>query len=447
MTPSSSAQSAAKKSRARKSTGRRHMQRLRIMIKRTVDEAAHRSRELREGWRDRRARRTDVRLTGADLQIARRWERNATTLLRFGGASTGNHIRMFTDGDEWLEDLWAEIDRAGQRIWFEIYIFEPDSVGLRTLGALTSAARRGGDVRLLVDAVGSSHLTDAVLAPLREAGGRVEFFNPIWRWKRHLPMLRRDHRKVVVIDGLVGYCGGMNISEDYAGARYGNAMFVDCQLRMSGPCVRDLAGVFGHSWRTSTRKRLRIPARPAQTGQVIVQVLASRGWQGRQSIQRSLRISIRNAVETCWITTPYFVPPLRLIRAISRAARRGVDVRVLTAGRSDVPIVAMAARHIYRRLLKHGVRIFEMQDSVLHAKTVVVDGLFATVGSFNLDQWSDKRNLEVNVGMLDASVAREVQEQFLHNCGKAREVTLAEWGKRSWRQRLVHWAAYQLLRL
>jgi cardiolipin synthase len=176
-------------------------------------------------------------------------------------------------------------------------------------------------------------------------------------------------------------------------------------------------------------------------------VLASRGYQGRQAIQRSLRIAIRNSVRQCLITTPYFVPPLRLIRAISRAAERGVEVQLLTAGTSDVPIVAMAARHIYGRLLKRGVRIFEMYGCTLHAKTITVDGIYSTVGSFNLDKWSYQRNLEVNVGMLDSSIANEIQRQFEANLESTREVTLAEWENRNLWRRLVNWTAYQLLRL
>lgn len=448
MSSESSGRSAIGISAKRKSASRRNMQRLRIMVKRAVYETVRRSRDLGDKLRERRcARSTSSRLNKSESALARQWEKIAIALLRFGGASEGNSIKFFKDGDERLDDLWAEIDRAERRIWFESYIFENDSVGERTLGALTAAARRGCEVRVLLDAVGSSRLTDAVVAQLREAGAKVEFFNPIWRWKRHLPLLRRDHRKIVVIDNVVAHCGGMNISRDYACERYGNSMFLDSHVRATGPCVRDLARIFADSWKHATRQRLHRPSQSDPTGDIIVQTLASQGWQGRQAIQRSLRIAIRHSVRMCCLTSPYFIPPSRLIHAINRAAKRGVDVRVLTAGRSDVPIVALAARHIYGRLLKHGVRIFEMQTSVLHSKTVVVDGIYATVGSFNLDQWSDKRNLEVSLGMLDAAAAKSVHEQFVKNISKAREVTLADWGKRSLWQRLIQWAAYQLLRL
>ena len=132
---------------------------------------------------------------------------------------------------------------------------------------------------------------------------------------------------------------------------------------------------------------------------------------------------------------------------MNRAADRGVDVRILTAGLSDVPVVAMAARHIYGRLLRHGVRIYEMFDSTIHAKTMTIDGVFSTVGSFNLDPWSEKRNLEVKVAMIDPEVALQMEEDFLSCVGKAKEVTLHTWNNRRWWRRALHWAAYQVLRL
>jgi cardiolipin synthase len=135
------------------------------------------------------------------------------------------------------------------------------------------------------------------------------------------------------------------------------------------------------------------------------------------------------------------------MRAMIRSATRGVDVRLLTAGVSDVPIARAASQHIYGQFLHHGVRIFEMFDATLHAKTMVIDGLYSTVGSFNLDQFSDKRNLEVNVGMIDPDVARVMEQDFERNLSQAREVTLENWKRRTRWQRFVHWCAYQLTRL
>lgn len=382
--------------------------------------------------------------------VARHWERIVIKLLKYGGTSFGNAVALCCDGDQGMEMIWSAIAAAKRSIWFEMYIFQADRVGKRTLDELTKAAKRGCEIHMLIDALGSAGLSEAALRPLRLAApGKVHirFFNPLrpWRWPGSL--MRRDHRKIIIVDGEIGFCGGMNISEDYAGAQYGNGMFHDSLVKMHGPCVRDLAAVFASSWRVATRQRHRLPRRAPAAGETFVQVQASRGTLGRRSIQRALRLTVRNAVTHCYITTPYFIPPQRLITAIKRAAERGVDVRILTAGVCDVPIVHLAAQHIYGSLLKHGVRIYEMYDSTLHAKTITIDGVYSTVGSFNLDTWSDKRNLEVNVAMIDPDIARQMQENFLRDIDTAAEIVLDTWHKRPWWKRIIHWTAYQLLRV
>lgn len=382
--------------------------------------------------------------------IAEHWDRVLGRLLRHGSATVGNNVKTIHDGDEAMESMWGAMSSARRRIGVEMYTLEPDRVGRRTIDELTQAASRGCEIALMIDGLGSSNLPDAALRPLREAGGdRVEIsvFNPIriWRWPA-----RRNHRKIIIVDDRIGFCGGMNLSEAYAGPAHGNGLFHDSVVRLEGPCVRDLVDVFERSRSTSIgpqTKRRRLPRRSCAKGESFVQVQESQGALGRRSIQRALRLTIRNALDHCYITTPYFVPPLRLVRTIRKAAQRGVDVRILTAGVSDVPIVSMASQHIYGGLLHHGVRIFEMIEPVLHAKRITIDGVYCSVGSFNLDTWSDKRNMECNVAIIDPAIAEDMHRLFLKNFESAREVTVDSWGKRSWWQRLVHWTAYQLMRL
>ncbi len=401
------------------------------------------------GVNARRRRRVHSRaIASAGHDAAAVWEVIANMLLRFGGTSAGNSVEVYCDGDQTFEAMWNTIDSARTRVWHETYILEPDRVGTRTIEALAAAAKRGCRVRLLYDAIGSPRVTDAFLKPLRDAGGEIDRFNPLFTWKRKPGLLQRDHRKITVIDSHTTFTGGINTSEDYAGPRYGRVTFQDCHARLCGPCVRDLAAVTVASLalvRDVSRREAGNRAR--RCGRTFVQVLASRGGLGRRALQRAMRLTVRHSVERCWITNPYFLPPQGMMRAMKKAAKRGVDVRVLTAGRSDVPIVRAASQHIYGELLKHGVRIFEYFNSTLHAKTMTIDGLYGTVGSFNLDTWSDKRNLEVNVGMIDAEVARALEEQFETNLKGAKEVVLDAWIKRSRWQRLIHWCAYQLMRL
>ena len=387
-----------------------------------------------------------------DPSLSQHWERLATALLRLGGASSGNSVKLFCDGDDGLESIWDAIGRARHHVWFEMYILEPDKVGMRTLEALARAGERGCEVRLLYDGIGSSRLTESILRPLRDAGVRIEIFNPVWpllqwRWRRRGSIFRRDHRKIIIVDGKVGFCGGMNISEDYAGLRHGKARFLDCQMMLQGPCVRDVAAVFASSWRRATQERLSLPRRSDSSGATFAQVLASSGLHGRRAIQRALRLTVRHSVKHCYLTTPYFVPPARLMRAITRAAKRGVDVRILTAGVCDVPIVHLAAQHVYAHLLRHGVRIFELYDSTLHAKTAAIDGVYSTVGSFNLDIWSHKRNLEVNIAMIDPEMAHSMEAQFMANIRNAREVTLETCNRWPRWRRVLHWAACQVLHI
>lgn len=406
--------------------------------------------------------RTSQRSLPVPEFLEAQWERVLKRLLKHGRASVGNTVELIGDGDDAMEAMWSAMASARHSIAVEMYIIEPDRVGLRTLAELAQAASRGVSVSLLMDAVGSSHITEAHLQPLRHSGREtvhIAWFNPLrpWRWPA-----RRTHRKIVIVDGSIGFCGGMNLSEDYAGTRHGNGMFHDCIVRLRGPCVRDLHAVFVRSWRSATQRKLPalwkrlldrgVPRRSIRKqkvsgGDALVQVQESNGAYGRRSIQHALRLTIRKAVTHCDITTPYFIPPLRLMRVISAAAKRGVDVRILTAGKSDVPTVRLASQHIYGQLLRHGVRIYEMQHPVLHAKTIEIDGVYATVGSFNLDTWSDKRNLECNVAIIDHRVAGEMHEVFMGTISRAEEMTLETWHGRGWKARATHWLAYHLMRL
>ncbi|OGQ09601.1 MAG: hypothetical protein A2138_06920 [Deltaproteobacteria bacterium RBG_16_71_12] len=343
--------------------------------------------------------------------------------------------------------MLGAIARARQRVWLETYIFEPDRAGRPFLEALAAAARRGVDVVLLYDVVGSPHLSAEHLAPLVDAGAQVVAFNPLWRWRRRLPMLHRDHRKILIADD-TGFCGGMNIAEDYAGAKYGNGRFRDTHAALAGPGVADLADVLRGSVRTASGPHLpAMAAPPPREGGVFLQVLGSNVRRRKRHIQRALYHTVGRAMSTCFLTTPYFVPPPRLLRALIHAAGRGVDVRVLTAGLSDVPVAAAAARHLYGSLLRAGVRIFEMTGKTLHAKTAAIDGLYATVGSFNLDRWSFLRNLEVNMSAVGPGLAQGLERRMADDLAMSREVALAEHEARGFWDRLVGFVAYQLMRL
>jgi cardiolipin synthase len=387
-----------------------------------------------------------------------RWRRTAGRLLRLGGESDGNELVLFSDGDRAFETILAAIASATRRVWVETYIFEPDALGKRILAALTAAAQRGCEVRLLVDDLGSSSLRVAHTVDLVKAGGHVCRFNPArvsWLFPQlkstllqALPLSLRDHRKVIVVDDEHGFIGGMNISEDYAGPTMGNGRFKDTHLLVSGPAAADLGAIFASSWRHTTHERLSVPPpMPPSAHGSHVQILGSDRFLGRRRIQRALAVAINRAQQRIYLTTPYFIPPPRVLSALRRAARRGVDVRVLTAGVSDVPLAASAARHLYGTLLESGVQIYELQGAVLHEKSAVIDGFYAHVGSFNLDHWSYDRNLEVVAMSLDPGVGADLDTAFRKNLEHSREVRLDTWRRRGLFSRLWGHLAYRLARL
>lgn len=391
-----------------------------------------------------------VPLAGDPKAALQRWRTTAARLLQLGGDSDGNDMVLFVDGDAAFAAMLAAIKSAQIRVWLETYIFEPDALGTRMLAALTAAARRGVDVRLLVDDHGSGHLTPTHTAEFVAAGGVVARFNPthLLQWKRPLPLSLRDHRKILIVDNDHGFLGGMNVSVDYGGPQLGNNRFRDTHLLLTGPTTSDLALVFGRSWHHATGNLPAevVPAAPRADGSH-VQILGSDRFRRRRRIQRALATAVQRAQRSITLTSPYFVPPPRLLRSLRAAAKRGVHVRILTAGVSDVPIAAMAARHVYGSLLESGVRIWELQQQTLHAKTAVVDGFYAHVGSFNLDRWSFDRNLEVVAMMLDPGFGAALDAVFDRDLEHSVEVQLADWQRRDPWVRLKGFIAWQLARL
>jgi cardiolipin synthase len=377
------------------------------------------------------------------------WRSTLRLLRPLGSVSEGNRVRLYSEGDEAFDAMWGAIVAARESVLLSTYIFEPDKVGLRTLEILTEAARRGCAVTLAFDAFGSFRLEAALLAPLRAAGGQVIAYNPMWGWSglASRSRLARNHQKILVVDERLAFCGGMNVADEYAGPRHGNALFRDTLLGVEGPCAVDLARRIAAIVAESAGRVPQFSAPGLGPGSTLVQILESNVWRERRAIQKALRTTISHAVERVWLTSPYFVPPRKLVRTLARAAKRGVDVRVLTAGRTDVPIVRRASHHLYGRLLEGGVRIFEMQKRTLHAKTAAIDGVYASVGSFNLDHWSDRRNLEVNVSVLDRELVRSLERDFENDLALSEEVRLESWRRRGLLERIVDGISYQILRI
>jgi cardiolipin synthase len=277
------------------------------------------------------------------------------------------------------------------------------------------------------------------------AGVEVSAFRPLSARLPFRYLIRRDHRKTLVVDDRVAFVGGINIHAEAAPVEYGGRGWHDFAVRLEGPAVSHLATLFDESWRIARRRRLRKKDRTALVGRhqsaiagdVPVQVVATDNLRGRWAIRRSLLYAISQARRSVLVANAYFVPDPGVVRALTAAARRGVGVSVLVPERSDVAVVDYVRGAFYDRLLRHGVRIHHWADTVLHAKVAAVDDTWAMVGSYNLDWMSLLRNREVVVNVLDPSFAALLAAQLRADLAASVEITHESWERRPFWRRWV----------
>ncbi len=337
--------------------------------------------------------------------------------------SSATQVDLLAGGAAKFAALHAAIAAAEKHVHLAYYIFEPDRVGLPLLDALLAAARRGVQVRLLVDSVGSGRLHRKHLAALRAAGGSVTFFHP-FRLATLRPLLNlRMHRKIVVIDGRVGFTGGINITEDEHEGLSAKA-FHDLHLRLEGPVVGWLQTIFAEDWTYASKRSLaETDLYPAQlSGPISVQAIGS-GPEGLwEPIHRLHLHAIADARERVWLATPYFVPGEAALFALSNAALRGVDVRVLVPRHSDSMVVTFAARSYFDELMEAGVKVYEYQPVMLHSKALLVDDDCAVIGSANFDNRSFRLNFEVCAALYDVGLAAQLAREFERDFSRSRRV-------------------------
>ena len=358
----------------------------------------------------------------------------------------GNRLTVWATGDVGLADMLAAIEDARQRVHLETYILRSDATGLRFLDALRRQAERGVAIRLLYDAFGSLSLDVAALAPLQRAGGQVVAFNPLRRFYPDWLPRRRDHRKILVVDGRVAFTGGLNIGDEYAlGLDGGRTVWRDTHLRVEGPAVRDLEAVFLESWFRADGGELPweqlLDAPPPAAGEDRVAVVADGPSHRRRVLQELVALALATARRQVRLTSPYFAPDHGVLTAIHRAAERGIGVELLLAGRTDHPILRRAARSYAPRLLDAGVRVYEDHQAMLHAKSTVVDERWAIAGSSNLDRQSFQHSYEVNLVIQGGEVPRRLAALFDQDLRRATRVDAAFLEQRSWTERALDRAA------
>lgn len=362
-----------------------------------------------------------------------------------GAVRGGNRVTLFPDGELATAAMLEAIGQAREEVLLESYIFDADATGTRYRDALVAAAERGVRVRALVDAIGSFRTRTDFFAPLVAGGGEARFFHRVltYRWWH----LFRDHRKILVCDRRVAFTGGMNIADEYSAfthwrRRLPDRAMRDTQLRIVGPSAWELVSVFSEGWERSGGAPLPVTGPPPEeNADARILVLDSRPRRGHKETAAALAALSAAARETFWLTNGYFAPGHSLVAILGHAARRGVDVRLLLPGPTDMPVVRHAGHGWFSRLLRRGVRIFEYQKAVLHAKTIVADRHVSVIGSSNLDFRSYRFNAECNALVFDDGLAGDLAAAFERDLADSAEIHLPAWRRRGTLHRAVDSAA------
>ncbi|MEL7061857.1 MAG: phospholipase D-like domain-containing protein [Acidobacteriota bacterium] len=400
-------------------------------------------------WSQRTQRRVDIRPPHRPQEIAQ--SMRPVEALVDGWLVDGNAVEVLQNGDAFFSRLIDRIDAAQHHVHFETYVWWKGEICNRLGAALCRRAEDGVDVRLLLDAFGSMTIDDALLESMRDAGCRVVMYHP-FRLRTLGRLNKRDHRKVVVVDGRIGFVFGQGIATRWEGDAQDADHCRDTGLELTGPVVARLQSAFARQWMEASEEVLiqtsYFPALEA-TGDIPVHVIASSPRGGVSEVALLFRLMLSSASREVWVQTPYFSPGLDVVALIVAAAGRGVDVRLMLPGEpTDVAWVRRSGQHLYERLLAAGVRIFEFRRTMLHQKILLVDGKWAHVGSTNFDERSFDINAELSVGVLDQGVVAELRSAFENDLQDADERLLDSWRTRSWLDRTIDrlaFAAHQQL--
>lgn len=347
-------------------------------------------------------------------------------LARVTGSETlsGNQVALQFDGPTTFEAWLDAIDGAKKFVYFENYLVRDDEIGRRFRDALVRKAREGVPVYLLRDWFGCWATPRSFWKPLVAAGVHVTAFNPPWRAVRNpFAGFQRDHRKLVVVDGEVAHLGGLCVGQEWAGTPE-EAPWRDTGVELRGPVALAAARAFEHFWGRIVGPLAHSHGVDEPLASDGVPVWLIEGEPGRARVYRTLQLGASRARRTIWITDAYFVSPRPLAEGLCAAAQQGVDVRILVPAHNNWPIVGSVSRGGYRALLEAGVRIFEWQGPMIHAKTSVVDGVWCRIGSSNLNFASLMGNWELDVGVLDGELGRQMQGLFLADLASSVEIVL-----------------------
>jgi cardiolipin synthase len=370
------------------------------------------------------------------------------TLLTGAPIVAGNRVELALNGDGTFPRLWADLRAARRSITVQMYYLGPGAVADTLAEILAERARAGVAVRMLYDAFGST-LPAGYYDRLRAAGVRAVAFRPL-RFRNLWVVQNRSHVRGIVVDSRIGWTGGFGIDDKWLGGGRHEGEWRETNARFEGPAVRQLEAAFVAGWAEATGELLtgRVTLDTHEGGVARAGLLFTAPTLGSTPAERFLALSIAGARERLYITNAYFAPDDNFLGLLVRAARRGVDVRVLLGGPStDVAVARTAAHARYEAMLEAGARVFEYRETTLHAKTFVVDGLWSAVGTMNFDNRSLALNDESTLMVLDSAAGRRMEQVFLEDLRYSREIGLAEFRRRPWYNRAAEWAADLITRV
>lgn len=356
----------------------------------------------------------------------------------------GNRVLLLQDGPATYRAMFAAIEAAQDHINLETYILDDDEVGQRFAQLLIAKQRAGIQVNLLYDSVGTLNTPQAFFQSLADSGIALKAFNPVnpLQAGRRWTLNQRDHRKLLIVDGRTAFLGGINISSVYAGGSFRQGAqrhptttpaWRDTDLQLQGPAVAELQKLFMVAWASQAgpplAQRHYFPTTSA-AGQQVVRIIGSSPEEAFSQIYATLLSAIASAETSVHLTNAYFVPDSQLLAALEAAAARGVRVVLILPSQTDSWLAFHAGRGYYERLLRAGVAIYERHDVILHAKTVLIDGVWATVGSTNLDWRSFLHNHELDAVILGTNFAQQLQAMFARDLAGSRAIALRSWVRR-----------------
>jgi cardiolipin synthase len=374
---------------------------------------------LRHKKRNKEYQSLTVREVAESALVPEPWQVLAKLAARENGfpVTAGNAVSLYHEGATAFDAMIAAIESAKHHVHIQFFIYRPDEAGQRILNALCACAKRNVQVRFLVDSVGSYNLSSRLLKPLKLAGGEVAAFMPILSPVHRSRMNLRNHRKILVVDGETGFSGGLNIGDEYLGKHPKFGYWRDTHFRIRGPAVDGLQYTFLEDWFFTTGRTVKgrdyFFRGDTPSGTTLAQVVASGPDREFKAIRETYVAAVLRAKKRVWIASPYFVPDAGLRDALLLAGRSGIDVRFLGLHRPDKWLPFLAARYYWADMLAGDVKVYQYTRGMMHAKYLLVDGEWASVGTANMDNRSLLLNFECNCQFFDPAIVAELEREFL----------------------------------